>query len=121
MSAENIKIIGNSMNVWKNSVNAAKNAGADKSSSVNHKKANRMDVFEISNRDSCDSDSQGQVAVSPEIKDEKASIVKELSQNHVDVNKFLEIKAQVRAGSYEINQKDVADSIMPFLDFDLRA
>ena len=121
MSAENLKIIGNSMNAWKNSVNAAKNAGADKSSSVDRKKATRMDTFEISNRESYVSDSQGQVALSPEIKDEKASIIKELSQNHVDVNRFLEIKAQVRAGTYEINQKDVADSLMPYLDFNVKA
>jgi|GEM_PF-3267403 len=121
MSADNIKMIGNSINVWKSNLNAAKNASTDNTSSVNRKNAARMDTFEISNRETSASNSQEQVAVSTEIKDEKASIVRELSQSHVDVNRFLEIKAQVRAGTYEIDSKDVADSIMPYLDFDLKA
>lgn len=118
MSADNLKIIGNSMGIWKKNISAAKNARADKTPYENRKNTARMDTFEIRNYDAPVPPAQEQTATSNAIKEEKANIIKELSQSHVDVNRFLEIKAQVRAGKYEIDAKDIASSLMPYVDFD---
>ncbi|MEG1179462.1 MAG: flagellar biosynthesis anti-sigma factor FlgM [Oscillospiraceae bacterium] len=117
MTADNLKINGNTMGVWKSNVSSVKSAESS-NSSVNRNNATRMDTFEISNHEIPAKPVQDNFALSEEIKNEKSNFVRELSQSHTDVNKFLEIKAQVRAGTYQINPKDVADNIMPFLDFD---
>lgn len=116
MSADNMKIIGNAMGVWKKNVATNKSAGANKTPNTSRGKTARMDTFEISRYEA--SVSQEQTAISKAIKDEKASIIKELSNSHIDANRFLEIKAQVRAGEYNLDSKEIAKSILPYVDFD---
>ncbi len=116
MSADNLKIIGNAMGVWKKNMATNKSAGVNKTPNTNRGKAARMDTFEISGYDA--SNVQEQTAISKAIKDEKANIIKELSNSHIDANKFLEIKAQVRAGEYNLNSKEIANSVLPYVDFD---
>lgn len=120
MTADNIKINGRSMDMWKSNLNTAKIIGAVSSSSSNRNSTTRMDTFEISNREIA-SNAPQDISDSSEINSEKADIIRELSQSHTDVNRFLEIKAQVRAGNYEINQKEVAESMLNYFDFDMLA
>lgn len=67
-------------------------------------KATNTDTFEFSS------------AVQPDnsmaaIKAERSAIASELSGMHTDVNKFLEIKNQVRSGTYELNATEIAKGI----------
>ena len=52
-----------------------------------------------------------------EINTEKLSIASELSNIHSDVNKFLEIKNQVRSGTYELNAEEIAKGISQYSIF----
>ena len=73
-------------------------------------KAGRTDTIELSNKGKTDN------TVS-EIGNEKNSIAEELSNIHADVNKFLEIKNQVRSGTYELNAEEIAKSISNYSVF----
>lgn len=115
MSLNNINNI--SANVWRKRVGSVKHSNKCTGSS-NTKKSKKMDTFEMS---SLTTKGKTNFKVTPEINKEKADIVSQLSKSHSDVNRFLEIKAQVRAGKYELDAKSIAESVMPYLDYDIKA
>lgn len=119
MSADNFKITNNLVGLWNKNNNAVRNASTKSASSINKSSVANMDTFEISNKET--KATQTNYKVSPEINKEKTEIVRELSQSHSDVNKFLEIKAQVRAGNYDIDAKSIAQSIIADFDYDFKA
>lgn len=73
-------------------------------------KAARTDMFEFS------ATVQKDDAFSA-AKTEQAAITSELSGIHSDVNKFVEIKNQVRAGTYELNANEIAKGIANYSIF----
>ncbi len=122
MTADNLKILGNSTSMWKTKLNSARNTDVAGNIPATRSSSSRRDTFEITGVDkaSVDSTSTG-ISVSDDVKSEKSNIVRELSESHTDVNRFLEIKAQVRAGEYNLDAKEIADSLMPYMDYDILA
>lgn len=118
MATDNFKISSNNVSLWNKNVKSVKNKDKKSTSSENKFNVAKMDTFEITNKST---QSTSNFKVTPEINKEKADIVKELSQTHSDVNRFLEIKSQVRAGKYEIDSQGIADSLIPHLGYDLKA
>lgn len=87
-----------------------KTRGADGSFDALLNKAARTDSFEFSA--AVQKDDAFAAA-----KTEQAAIAAELSGMHSDVNKFIEIKNQVRAGTYELNATEIAKGIANYSIF----
>ncbi len=84
--------------------------GADESFGTALNKATKTDTFEFSG--AVQKDNAFAAA-----KTEQAAIASELSGMHSDVNKFIEIKNQVRAGTYELNATEIAKGIANYSIF----
>ncbi len=84
--------------------------GTDESFGAAFNKAKRTDTFEFSG--AVQKDDAFAAA-----KTEQAAIASELSGMHSDVNKFIEIKNQVRAGTYELNATEIAKGIANYSIF----
>lgn len=94
--------------VWE-SASAKNDKTADGSFQTKLNKAKRMDTVELSKN--APAPASNTFAT---IKAEKTNIASELSNIHADVNKFLQIKDQVRTGNYELNAADIAKGISTY-------